>query len=247
MRPSRKVRAGHGAARSATTLHGRGRRRPRRGTPPRRAWCCRDGADVLDVLERHGEVPLPPYITTRAGRPRALPDHLRRSRRVGRRADRRAAPHAGAARRGARPPAPRSLPVELVVGLGTFRPDRDRARSRTTTCTPSATACPRPRWPRARRAERVVAIGTTTRAGARVGGGHGRARGPHRAVHPRRPAVRARRRAADELPPAPVVAARARRRLRRAPLARPLRRGARARATGSSASATPCSCAGERG
>src|SRR5690606_38750212 len=59
--------------------------------------------------------------------------------------------------------------------------------------------------------------------GARVRRRHRRAGRPHRAVHPRRAALRRRRRARHQLPPAPLVAARPRRRLRRAPLAAPVR------------------------
>ena len=65
-------------------------------------------------------------------------------------------------------------------------------------------------------------------------------------IHGDRPFARGRR-AADQLPPAALVAARARRRVRRAALAVALRRGAALAATASSASATPCSSRGERG
>ena len=96
-----------------------------------------------------------------------------------------------------------------------------------------ACARPAPRaagwWPSARRRVRAL---ETRRAR--------RPAGPHPAVHP--PAVRLAggRRAAHQLPPAPHHAADDGRRLRRAPLARPLRHAARARATASCPSATPC-------
>ena len=83
--------------------------------------------DELAVLERHGEMPLPPYITETARRPRALPDGLRRSGR-----GRPPPPPPGCtspptvlarlAERGRRP-WPRS---SWSSGLGTFRPDRHR-------------------------------------------------------------------------------------------------------------------------
>ena len=78
--------------------------------------------DELAVLERHGEMPLPPYITETARRPRALPDRVL----------------ADARRRPPRPPPgctspPRCWPASPTVasagprsswssGLGTFRP-----------------------------------------------------------------------------------------------------------------------------
>ena len=70
---------------------------------------------------------------------------------------------------------------------------------------PSATASRRRPWPPAGRPGRVVAVGTTTRAGARDGGGDRRAR---RATPTCSSTAgfrfRGRRRAADQLPPAPV-------------------------------------------
>ena len=61
-------------------------------------------ADVDTAIEAIGHMPLPPYIRSarRLCRPRALPDRLRHASRVGRRADGRAALHAGAARATAR-------------------------------------------------------------------------------------------------------------------------------------------------
>lgn len=120
----------------------------------------RPGVPVLDVLERHGEVPLPPYITA------SLTDPERYQTTYADRAESVAAPTAGLhltpsligrlEATGARMAA-----VELVVGLGTFRPiatdqvedhrmhgERYRVSERT------LEAC--------HQAERVVAIGTTT-------------------------------------------------------------------------------------
>jgi S-adenosylmethionine:tRNA ribosyltransferase-isomerase len=116
--------------------------------------------DVLDVLERHGEVPLPPYITT------ALEDPERYQTTYAERPASVAAPTAGlhltpdlleAVRRAGA----LVVPVELVVGLGTFRPiavdtveahEMHAERYRV----PAATmlAC--------ERASRVVAVGTTS-------------------------------------------------------------------------------------
>lgn len=118
------------------------------------------GTPLVDILERHGAVPLPPYITTPLGDPEryqttyavepgsvAAPTaglHLTQSVLAGMRA-------AGAT----------IAPVELVVGLGTFRPiaseriedhqmHAERYRVPETTMTAVQAA------------DRVVAIGTTT-------------------------------------------------------------------------------------
>ena len=131
--------------------------------------------------------------------------------------------------------------VELVVGLDTFKPvtvdDPDRPPH-------AQRALPRARprrWPRAAtRAERRGGRRHHDGAGPRERGGHRRAERPHRAVHPPAVPVAGRRRAADQLPPAPHDAADADRRLRRAPLARPLRRRPGRAATASCPSATPC-------
>ena len=103
-----------------------------------------------------GEAPLPPYIVEPPRRPRALPDGVR-----GR----------GRLRGGARPPASTSpqellarLDVERItlhVGLDTFRPvsagdlDEHEIHSERYRVEEGA-------WERIRRAERVVAVGTTT-------------------------------------------------------------------------------------
>jgi S-adenosylmethionine:tRNA ribosyltransferase-isomerase len=118
------------------------------------------GAELLDVLERHGEVPLPPYITT------ALDDPERYQTTYADRPGSVAAPTAGlhltpVLLEEVRATGALVVPVELVVGLGTFRPiavdtveahEMHAERYRV----PHATmlAC--------ERAERVVAVGTTS-------------------------------------------------------------------------------------
>jgi S-adenosylmethionine:tRNA ribosyltransferase-isomerase len=158
VRPSRKVASGtelslghDGALRVLDDL-GEGRRIVELDIRPE--------VPVLDVLERHGEIPLPPYITT----PPADVDRYQTV--YADRAESVAAPTAGlhltpsliaqVSASGAR-----LAPVELVVGLGTFRPitsehvedhrmhtERYRVPERT--------------WIACEAAERVVAIGTTS-------------------------------------------------------------------------------------
>lgn len=118
------------------------------------------GGDVLAALDRHGTVPLPPYITA----PLADPERYQTTYAV--EPGSVAAPTAGlhltpgvlAAVRAA---GAEIHPVELVVGLGTFRPivtDRveDHRMHAERYRVPSATmaAC--------QAAERVIAVGTTT-------------------------------------------------------------------------------------
>ena len=115
---------------------------------------------VLDVLERHGQVPLPPYITT------ALADPERYQTTYADRAESVAAPTAGLhltpaliseiSTTGAQ-----LAPVELIVGLGTFRPiaaerveDHQMHGERYRVPESSFALC--------EMAERVVAIGTTS-------------------------------------------------------------------------------------
>ena len=118
------------------------------------------GRDPLEELTEHGEMPLPPYITTRLDRPdryqtvyAATPGSA-------------AAPTAGLHltpellasfhRRGVP-----VVPVELVVGLDTFQPvsEGDPLRHRMHSeryRVPAAT------WVACRSAQRVVAVGTTS-------------------------------------------------------------------------------------
>jgi S-adenosylmethionine:tRNA ribosyltransferase-isomerase len=119
-----------------------------------------DGRGLLDALERHGEVPLPPYITTE------LEDPERYQTTYADQPGSVAAPTAGlhltpSLIERVRAAGALVVPVELIVGLGTFRPiavdtveahvmHAERYR------VPPATmrAC--------ERADRVVAIGTTS-------------------------------------------------------------------------------------
>jgi S-adenosylmethionine:tRNA ribosyltransferase-isomerase len=119
-----------------------------------------DEVDVLTVLERHGAVPLPPYITT------ALDDPERYQTTYAERPGSVAAPTAGLHLTPAlldqiRLAGARVLPVELVVGLGTFRPiaaerveEHHMHAERYRVPEPTMVAC--------RQADRVVAIGTTS-------------------------------------------------------------------------------------
>ena len=131
--------------------------------------------------------------------------------------------------------------VDLAVGLDTFRPITADG-SRTTRCTPSATRARRRRGRRAATADAGGRGRHDDGAGARVGG-RDRATRTGRTdlfIHGDFD-VPGRRRAAHELPPAALVAARAARRVRRPALARPLRHARWPRATASCPSATPCS------
>lgn len=122
--------------------------------------CLPDGADLLDVLGRHGAVPLPPYITT----PLADPERYQTT--YAERPGSVAAPTAGlhltpGLLDQVRATGARVAPVELVVGLGTFRPiatdqvEEHRMHGERYRV-PEATmaAC--------EAADRVVAVGTTT-------------------------------------------------------------------------------------
>ncbi|MEX2292156.1 MAG: tRNA preQ1(34) S-adenosylmethionine ribosyltransferase-isomerase QueA [Acidimicrobiales bacterium] len=118
------------------------------------------GVVLLDALSRHGTVPLPPYITA------SLPDPERYQTTYAVEPGSVAAPTAGlhltkellAAIEGA---GATIAPVELIVGLGTFRPiaterveDHQMHAERYRVPAATMAAC--------HNAERVVAIGTTT-------------------------------------------------------------------------------------
>ncbi len=158
VRPSRKVpggtvlRAGEDLTVCVGADLGAGRRRVQLEVSP--------GVPVLDVLERHGVVPLPPYITT------ALADPSRYQTTYAVEPGSVAAPTAGLhltpavldAIRGAGVPI---VPVELAVGLGTFRPiaterveDHHMHAERYRVPAATMASC--------ESAERVVAVGTTT-------------------------------------------------------------------------------------
>lgn len=118
------------------------------------------GADLLGALERHGAMPLPPYITT----PLADPERYQTTYAV--EPGSVAAPTAGlhlTARvlAGLREAGASVRPVELVVGLGTFRPiatervdDHQMHAERYRVPAETLAAC--------EAAGRVVAVGTTT-------------------------------------------------------------------------------------
>ncbi len=118
------------------------------------------GADLLAVLDRHGAVPLPPYITT----PLADPERYQTTYAV--EPGSVAAPTAGlhltpavlAAVRAVGPPSSRWSWSWAWARSGRSQP----SGSTTTRCTLSATGFPPRPWRPAKRAERVVAIGTTT-------------------------------------------------------------------------------------
>ena len=130
------------------------------------------GADLGALLERHGRMPLPPYIRREPGdlragraRPRALPDGLREPRRRRRRAHRRAPPHARAPRR-ARRARDRGRHGSRCTSASAPSSRSAPSASRTTACTRRRSRSP-PRRPRrcagrARAGGRVVAVGTTT-------------------------------------------------------------------------------------
>jgi S-adenosylmethionine:tRNA ribosyltransferase-isomerase len=118
------------------------------------------GADLLDVLDRHGEVPLPPYITT------SLSDPDRYQTIYADQPGSVAAPTAGLH---LTPDVLDAIEangasvhtVELMVGLGTFRPiaterveDHHMHRERYSVPEATMRACAA--------ADRVVAVGTTT-------------------------------------------------------------------------------------
>jgi S-adenosylmethionine:tRNA ribosyltransferase-isomerase len=118
------------------------------------------GAALLDLLGRHGEIPLPPYLTTTLGDPeRYQTIYADRPGSV-------AAPTAGlhltpAVLEGVQAAGARIVDLELVVGLGTFRPiaaqkveDHVMHAERYRVPAPTMAAC--------EGAERVVAVGTTT-------------------------------------------------------------------------------------
>ncbi|MDZ7674166.1 MAG: tRNA preQ1(34) S-adenosylmethionine ribosyltransferase-isomerase QueA [Acidimicrobiales bacterium] len=131
--------------------------------------------DLLAALDRHGEVPLPPYIQA------TLDDPERYQTVYGDRPGSVAAPTAGLhltdeVLAGIRAAGADIATVELVVGLGTFRPisteridDHVMHRERVDVSADTLAAC--------EAAERVVAVGTTTvralETAARTGAGAG--------------------------------------------------------------------------
>jgi S-adenosylmethionine:tRNA ribosyltransferase-isomerase len=144
------------------------------------------GVDLLDELEAHGEVPLPPYITAELADPeRYQTTYADRPGSV-------AAPTAGLHLTPelldrVRATGARIEPVELMVGLGTFRPiaaDRveDHVMHAERYRVPEATlsAC--------EEAERVVAVGTTSVRALESAAATGRLEGrTHLFIHGDRP------------------------------------------------------------
>ena len=177
---------------------GTARCRCRRTSPSR--WPSPSATRPCTPIDRARWRRPPPGSTSRRSVLDGLPSagHRAGDGRAGRRARH---VQAGGRRRSGRPPdAPRALPG-------------------------AARRC----WPRAAppvpAGGRVVAVGTTS-VRALESAAAGELTGRHRPVHPPALPVAGRRRAAHQLPPAPHDAAHARRRVRRAPLARPLRRRA---------------------
>jgi S-adenosylmethionine:tRNA ribosyltransferase-isomerase len=158
VRPSRKVprgtqlRAGDALTVVVGDDLGEGRRRV--------ALELAGDVSLLDALDRHGVIPLPPYITA------ALADPERYQTTYAQRPGSVAAPTAGlhltdAVLDGIRSAGAQVVPVELVVGLGTFRPiatarveDHQMHGERYRVPAATMAAC--------QQADRVVAIGTTT-------------------------------------------------------------------------------------
>ena len=175
------------------------------------------GADAeLAALERHGSVPLPPYITE------PLADAGRYQTVYADRPGSVAAPTAGlhltdAVLDGCRAAGAGITEVELVVGLGAFRPiATDKVEDHTMH---GELRGPRGDAGRLRSGRPGGGRGDDRGPGAGVGRRHGRAQWADRAVHPPALAVAGGRRPAHQLPHAPLVAARAGRRLRRAAVA----------------------------
>ena len=158
VRPSRKVPPGSSlvAGPDLTIVVGEDRGEGRRVVEP----VVREGVDLYDALAHHGSLPLPPYITE------PLEDEERYQTTYGAEPGSVAAPTAGlhltpALLDAVRAAGARIEPVELVVGLGTFRPiatdtveehrmHAERYRVPATTMA----AC--------EHADRVVAVGTTS-------------------------------------------------------------------------------------
>jgi S-adenosylmethionine:tRNA ribosyltransferase-isomerase len=163
VRPSRRVAPGTELAAGADLRVRFGGAGPGETTRLVRLWTT-DGADELELLDRHGVVPLPPYINT------PLADPERYQTVFAERPGSVAAPTAGlhltpAVLDGCRAAGVRIEMVDLVVGMGTFRPisalkvedhhmhaERYRVGART------MAACEETRAA----GGRVIAVGTTT-------------------------------------------------------------------------------------
>jgi S-adenosylmethionine:tRNA ribosyltransferase-isomerase len=163
VRPSRRVAPGTELAAGADLRVRFGGSGPGETTRLVRLWTT-NGADELELLDRHGVVPLPPYINT------PLADPERYQTVFAERPGSVAAPTAGlhltpAVLDGCRAAGVRIEMVDLVVGMGTFRPisalkvedhhmhaERYRVGARTMAACEEARAA----------GGRVIAVGTTT-------------------------------------------------------------------------------------
>ena len=223
MRPARRLRAGE-------TLHAAGGRavlsiggRTAAGDTFRVELL--GAGEPLDEVDELGEMPLPPYIRTRLDRPGRYQTVYAADPGLGRRPDRWAPLHAGAAR------AARRAGAEVHGGARRrprHVPAGHRARpARAPRCTASATSFRRRRGRRAAPPRRVVAVGTTTVRALETAAATGRLAGRTELFIHRGFDCSGRRRAADQLPPAAHDAADDDRRLRRRTLARAVRDGAR--------------------
>ena len=173
--------------------------------PGRAARASRRGPLARAARRRAGRRDAAAAVHHRAARrPRALPDGLRARAGLGGGADRRACTSRRSCSRSSTPRASRST-------SGSTR----SARSTRSTLEEHVIHGERyevapAEWERIRAAERVLAVGTTTVRTLETLARGAPLAGPHRALHHAGLRVPARRRAADELPPAALDAARAR-------------------------------------
>jgi S-adenosylmethionine:tRNA ribosyltransferase-isomerase len=163
VRPSRRVAPGTELAAGADLRVRFGGSGPGETTRLVRLWTT-DGADELELLDRHGVVPLPPYINT------PLADPERYQTVFAERPGSVAAPTAGlhltpAVLDGCRAAGVRIEMVDLVVGMGTFRPisalkveDHHMHAERYRVGAGTMAACEEARAA----GGRVIAVGTTT-------------------------------------------------------------------------------------
>jgi len=163
VRPSRRVAPGTELAAGADLRVRFGGSGPGETTRLVRLWTT-DGADELELLDRHGVVPLPPYINA------PLADPERYQTVFAERPGSVAAPTAGlhltpAVLDGCRAAGVRIEMVDLVVGMGTFRPisalkveDHHMHAERYRVGAGTMAACEEARAA----GGRVIAVGTTT-------------------------------------------------------------------------------------
>ena len=160
-------------------------------------------------------MPLPPYIHAPLGDPSRYQTVFAGDPRQCRRADGRPPPHRRTCSVASPPPV--SAWRRSSSSSGSTRSSRSAPPTRSRP-SDAHRALPRPRVDRGRRARRPRRGGRRRHhggAGTRVGRRTGRAGGSHRPLHPSRLRLAGRRRADDQLPPAPLVAAGDDRRVRR--------------------------------